>query len=125
MKIIFYNDDWHTEEKCATESLQLLRVKDVISARPDLQIALELKYEDKWEGNPKGKLQELVQQRWKESPVYEVIEESGPSHERTYTVETCFGGHSWGQGSGSSKRKAEIQAAESALDKIENGQEPA
>jgi ribonuclease-3 len=76
---------------------------------------LEADFGDRWEGNPKGQLQEYVQQVYKESPQYTVIDESGPSHKRHYTVEVSFNGKSWGQGSGSSKRKAEMVAAKAAL----------
>ncbi|MBL7114497.1 MAG: ribonuclease III [Kiritimatiellae bacterium] len=39
-----------------------------------------------WRDNPKGKLQEYSQRRWKEGPEYEVVKATGPAHERVFTV---------------------------------------
>ncbi len=65
--------------------------------------------------NPKGQLLELCQKRSRTAPVYVVLEESGPSHQRNYTVEVRLGSEALGAGSGSSKREAEALAATHAL----------
>lgn len=64
--------------------------------------------------NHKGRLQELVQRHWKITPKYRVIEEAGPSHERTYEVEVRVRGELVGSGRGANKRAAEMAAAEAA-----------
>lgn len=68
--------------------------------------------------NPKGELQERVQREWKESPRYAVLEESGPSHARHFTVAVFRGGEEMGRGEGISKREAEMKAARQALARL-------
>ncbi len=66
--------------------------------------------------NPKGQLQELVQPSMgNEAISYMVISEDGPPHMRSYTVRVDIGGKNMGEGSGSSKKEAEENAARAAL----------
>ena len=65
--------------------------------------------------NPKGALQELLVKRDGRLPVYRVISEHGPDHEKTFVVAVSVGGRRIGRGSGPSKRKAEARAAAAAL----------
>ena len=65
----------------------------------------------------KSRLQEEMQAEHRESVVYEVIKEEGPSHQRTFTVQVTFDGVILGVGKGSTKKKAEQEAAKAALDK--------
>ncbi len=65
--------------------------------------------------NPKGALQEILVKRHGRLPVYRVISESGPEHDKTYVVEVLSGRQALGRGSGGSKRKAEAEAAAKAL----------
>lgn len=69
--------------------------------------------------NPKGLLQEVVQERGLEQPTYRTIEESGPDHAREFTVEALVEGEALGTGSGRSKREAQQAAAREALLAIE------
>jgi len=75
----------------------------------------------------KTALQELTQARHKQSPIYHLLEESGPSHARHFTVELRLGDTALAQGEGPSKKQAEQQAARRALRKLtedkENGGE--
>lgn len=74
--------------------------------------------------DPKTTLQEYVQKRYKERPVYEVVEERGPDHKKEFIVRLLIKGNEVSKGVGSSKRKAEMLAAEQILKKIEkNGGE--
>ena len=74
--------------------------------------------------DPKTTLQEYVQKRYKERPVYEVVEERGPDHKKEFIVRLIIKGSEVSRGVGSSKRKAEMLAAEQILKKIEkNGGE--
>lgn len=68
--------------------------------------------------NYKGELLEWLQARGKDVPVYEVVEEQGPDHHKTFTVEVQLSGHALGAGSGESKKAAEQQAAREALTKL-------
>jgi ribonuclease-3 len=63
----------------------------------------------------KSLLQERVQALGLEPPTYRVIHESGPDHHKTFDVEVIFDGRVAAAGSGSSKKRAEREAARAAL----------
>ncbi len=65
--------------------------------------------------DPKSHLQELVQSRDGFTPVYKVLSEEGPDHDKTFTVGVFVDGELKGQGVGPSKQAAQQSAAESAL----------
>ena len=65
--------------------------------------------------NPKGDLQELLQSISPHSPIYELVSESGPEHEKTFVSQVVWEGIVLGQGSGRSKKQAETVAALEAL----------
>ena len=65
--------------------------------------------------NPKGDLQELLQSTSPRSPVYELVSQSGPEHEKTFVSEVVWEGIVLGQGTGRSKKQAETAAALEAL----------
>ena len=65
----------------------------------------------------KSRLQELWQQRYKEPPTYRVASESGPDHDKVFTVEVRYKGRLLGKGQGSSKKRAEQEAAQAALER--------
>ncbi|OHD69894.1 MAG: ribonuclease III [Spirochaetes bacterium RBG_16_49_21] len=71
--------------------------------------------------DPKTSLQEYVQKKYKERPVYQVIEERGPDHKKEFTVKLIINGREISIGEGPSKRKAEMNAARASLKKIEDG----
>ena len=74
--------------------------------------------------NPKGRLQELAQARWKQSPVYALTRTEGPAHEALFTVDVRLPDGTCWTGSGSCKRAAETAAALealAALDKAPDG----
>jgi ribonuclease III len=64
--------------------------------------------------HPKNDLQELLQARGF-APVYRLIAEEGPPHDRTFVAAVDLEGNEIGRGSGRSKREAETRAAEHAL----------
>jgi ribonuclease-3 len=66
--------------------------------------------------NPKGQLQELLQSISPRSPVYELISQSGPEHEKTFVVQAVWEGIALGRGSGRSKKLAETAAALEAME---------
>ncbi len=65
----------------------------------------------------KSALQELLARRGAEV-AYEVTEELGPPHERTFTVVARVEERELGKGSGRSKKHAEQEAARKAVDKL-------
>jgi len=71
--------------------------------------------------DPKTTLQEYVQKKYKERPVYEVVAEKGPDHNKTFQVNLLINGMIITSAEGSSKRKAEMNAAKEALKRIAEG----
>lgn len=65
----------------------------------------------------KSRLQEIVQADVKAEIIYVVLKESGSSQEKMFDVEVTCNGISLGTGSGSSKKKAEQEAAKNAIEK--------
>lgn len=68
--------------------------------------------------DPKSMLQEIVQARKQNSPIYKVIEESGPAHNKLFVVGAYVGDKMVGKGNGRSKQVAEENAAKEALEQI-------
>ncbi|HET8866450.1 MAG TPA: ribonuclease III [Gracilimonas sp.] len=68
--------------------------------------------------NYKSALLELAQSKKLSIPYYELINESGPGHNRTFLVKVLVGDKELGQGKGKSKKKAEQKAAKQALKKL-------
>lgn len=66
----------------------------------------------------KTALQELVQRKKDQVLHYELIGESGPDHDKHFEVEVHLNGWCVGEGSGSSKKRAEQAAAEAAILKL-------
>ena len=73
---------------------------------------------DMWAENPKGKLQEYAQSRWKTAPVYRITAEEGPPHNMIFTVVVQLADGSKSEGVGSSKRSAEERAAANLLERL-------
>lgn len=71
--------------------------------------------------DPKTTLQEYVQKKYKERPVYEVVEERGPDHQKEFIIRLIINGKDITIGEGSSKRKAEMNAARNAIKQIDKG----
>lgn len=64
--------------------------------------------------DPKSHLQEIVQEA-RGVLEYEIVSESGPDHDKRYICEVRIDHNVMGRGEGTSKKKAEIAAAEDAL----------
>ncbi len=65
--------------------------------------------------NPKGQLQELLQSKVPEPPVYRIVREEGPDHAKRFVAEVSWKGRPLGEGTGGSKKLAETEAARVAL----------
>ena len=66
----------------------------------------------------KTSLQELVQQKKNQVLTYTMVGESGPDHDKHFEVEVCLNGKVVGLGSGSSKKRAEQDAARVAIEAL-------
>ncbi|MGL4758640.1 MAG: ribonuclease III [Patescibacteria group bacterium] len=69
--------------------------------------------------DPKTKLQELLQEKHKITPQYEILETYGKDHEKEFLVAVYQEGVKLAEGKGPSKQKAETIAAINALDSLE------
>ncbi len=63
----------------------------------------------------KTTLQEVVQRNREEKVEYVLVDETGPDHDKTFTVEVHLNSNVIGRGTGKSKKLAEQQAAKEAL----------
>ena len=66
----------------------------------------------------KTMLQELIQQKKDQLLKYALVGESGPDHDKRFTVAVFLNGEQVGQGIGSSKKRAEQEAAKAALENL-------
>lgn len=73
----------------------------------------------------KTELQELLQARFRQAPVYVLIDAPGPQHARTFEVEVQFQSRRLGRGLGRTKKEAEQSAARVAIGAIEAESAPA
>jgi ribonuclease III len=65
--------------------------------------------------DPKSHLQEVAQSQEGNTPVYKVLNEEGPDHEKIFTVGVFVSGKLKGTGIGPSKQAGQQKAAEAAL----------
>lgn len=69
--------------------------------------------------DPKSHLQEVSQRIDSHTPVYKVLEEVGPDHDKVFTLGVFVGDKLMGKGSGPSKQYAQQEAARAALEAYE------
>jgi len=70
----------------------------------------------------KSLLQEIIQKTHKRPPDYELMSETGPEHEKLFTVRAYLGKKTLGLGSGKNKKEAQQAAAKNALDYLRTHQ---
>jgi ribonuclease III len=63
----------------------------------------------------KSRLQERAQALWQTAPLYEVVAEEGPDHDKRFEVALSLAGRPYGRAVGRSKKEAEQGAAAAAL----------
>jgi len=63
-------------------------------------------------------LQEMIQVKPGQTHLYDIIDETGPDHDKTFTVEVKLNGIPFGTGKGKSKKSAEQAAAKAAIHNI-------
>jgi ribonuclease-3 len=91
----------------------VLRFVDRAFARPLERLAIGPLDQDF-----KTQLQQLAQGVLRAPARYRVVDQQGPDHQRTYTVELSIGNRVYGQGTGHSKKDAEQEAARQALPQL-------
>ena len=70
-------------------------------------------------GDPKSKLQELLQDRFRIRPRYKIVNADGPDHARVFTAVVIANDETVGIGKGRSKKDAQQNAAKMALGRYE------
>ncbi|MFZ0565979.1 MAG: ribonuclease III [Chlamydiales bacterium] len=68
--------------------------------------------------NWKAELQDYSQKTYQQTPIYEVIEESGPPHRKTFWVAVWINERKLGEGKGFSKKEAQTNAAKQAMEEL-------
>lgn len=68
----------------------------------------------------KTRFQELAQEKWKQTPVYDVRDVGGPDHQKRFFAQVKVKHEILGEGFGESKKAAAQMAAESALQRMNN-----
>lgn len=66
--------------------------------------------------DPKSHFQEIVQEKIGITPIYRVLEDSGPDHDKTFIIGAYIGDKMIGKGTGSSKQRGQTMAAKDALE---------
>lgn len=82
----------------------------LVNADKKIEIAIKL--------DSKSKYQEIIQAKGYSSPIYKIINISGPDHQRVFTAEVFVNGKPITCGRGLSKQEAEQAAAKMALKMI-------
>ncbi len=71
----------------------------------------------------KTKIQEIAQAKYKVTPIYDVKDEQGPDHDKQFTVVVKINNKIIGEGTGSSKQRAEEDAASKGIEYIQKDKE--
>lgn len=100
---IFLDQGLETTQKVIKKTLLSLFEKELKSGPPK---------------DAKSNLQEIVQEKFKQSPQYKILETKGPDHQKQFIVAVYFLGKQYGKGSGASKQLAEEEAAAEALQRL-------
>lgn len=99
-----YLDKNYETARDFVEKFILVNLKEVISKKL---------YQD-----AKSRLQEIMQEKYKITPVYKVLKEIGPDHQKKFLTGVYLKDKLIGKGKGYSKQEAERDAALNALNKI-------
>ncbi len=91
---------------------------DVVVRFIERHILMDLGEPDSGGRDCKTELQELVQRKNGQSLSYELLDESGPDHAKSFTVQVSLNGEAVGAGTGHTKKEAAQTAARAALRKL-------
>jgi ribonuclease-3 len=72
-----------------------------------------------FEDDYKSILQMITQSRFQVIPVYRIVSQTGPDHDKVFTVDVSANNTVLGSGTGKSKKLAETSAARSALQRLD------
>ncbi len=106
---IFYDQGVDKAREFVEETLIPLFEEELISGPPK---------------DAKSQLQEISQNRFKQSPRYKVLETTGPDHAKHFRVGVFVKGEKIGEGEGFSKQVAEEASAQQGLLNLEKNGDP-
>lgn len=84
----------------------------------ELMHKIEAVIENEQYKDAKSRFQEIAQEKQGITPEYKVLDSWGPDHDKTFKVGVYLNDKEWGIGEGSSKQKAEQEAAKDATRRI-------
>ena len=87
----------------------------------ELESEIKLVQEHKSGENYKSLLQELTLKEFNQTPVYQIVAQTGPEHACNFKIEVKIKDEVYGLGQGSNRKSAEQAAAAAALKKLERG----
>ena len=95
----------------------------IASVENMLDLSVYLEKTEKVSQSAKNVLQEWCadKKRRMPPPVYKIINESGPDHDKSFTCACYIGGELFGTGTARNKKNAEAQAAQAAIEKLRSG----
>ncbi len=99
----------YLDQKDGYRKCQEFIMKNVISELPEI-------IEKKLYMDPKSRFQEEAQDKNGITPVYRVVSESGPDHDKKFVVGVYLDDEKIAEGEGQSKQEAQREAAEKALE---------
>jgi ribonuclease-3 len=99
-----YLDGGLDEVRAILNKFHFPRVQEIISAEDFI--------------NHKSELLEYLQGKLRTVPEYVVVDESGPEHQKVFTVEVHVDGRVYGRGQGGNKKKAEQEASRVSLEML-------
>ena len=67
----------------------------------------------------KSFLQEIAQSKYKATPIYRLVSEDGPDHDKQFVMQVEIAGTLYGKGSGKSKQTSQEAAAKNTLEQID------
>ena len=92
-----------------------IEVRKMMTADEVAKVILDKILADGSWRDPKSHLQEISQQVDSATPVYKVLSEEGPDHDKAFTLGAYVNDKLIGKGVGSSKQSAQQEAAKAAL----------
>lgn len=69
-------------------------------------------------GDFKTTLQELTQKHYQKTPTYDLVQATGPEHQKWFEVVVSLEGRELGRGQGTSKKRASQMAAQASIDAV-------
>lgn len=99
----------YLDQKDGYGKCQEFIMKNVVSELPEI-------IEKKLYMDPKSRFQEEAQDKSGITPIYRVVSESGPDHDKKFVVGVYLDDEKIAQGEGQSKQEAQREAAEKALE---------